>query len=232
MISVADALLLICVVRRSRGDRIVELARGAGAAGSTVLMGRGTAQNRLLHLLCLADTHKELVFTLAQASIMPAIIQAVRNAPDLCKRSPGIGFTMRVRDFKRSGRGHPLPETHEGNIMTEADRQLICAIVNSGLADDIMIAARAAGARGGTILKARGTGTEKDGSFFGITIVPEKEILMIISPRSESGAILKAIEQCDCLSEAGAGIVFCMGVEDFFPLGATANANGFGQKAE
>lgn len=224
MIHIADVLLLVCVVRRSRGDRVVELARAAGATGSTVFLGRGTAQNRILHLLCLADTQKELVFTLAPVKIMPAIVQAVRSAPDLCKKVPGIGFTARVQDFMRSGPGAAQAQTPKGKPMSDTERQLICVIVNKGLADDIMIAARAAGARGGTILKARGTGTDKDGSFFGITIVPEKEMLMIISPRQEAGAILKAIEKCECLAEPGAGIVFCLPVEDFFPLGANSRA--------
>ena len=45
------------------------------------------------------------------------------------------------------------------------EMELIIAIVNSGFADDVMKAARAAGARGGTILNARGAGTEAQDRF-------------------------------------------------------------------
>lgn len=224
MIAMPDALLLVCVVRRSRGDRVVELARSAGAAGSTVLLGRGTAENRILRMLCLADTEKELVFTIATRSMMPAIITAMREAPDICGKVPGIGFTLAVGDFMRAGPGNPNPQNLQERSMPLTKRKLICVIANRGLADDIMIAARSAGARGGTILKARGTGTERDGSFFGITIVPEKEMAMILTPESEAPAILKAIAGCPCLAEPGTGIVFCLPVEDFFPLGAKGNA--------
>ena len=51
--------------------------------------------------------------------------------------------------------------------MKQSGHELICAIVNAGLADDVMHDARKAGARGGTILRARGTATGQDCSFLG-----------------------------------------------------------------
>ena len=57
---------------------------------------------------------------------------------------------------------------------------LITVILNSGYADDAMAAARKAGAGGGTVIKARGTAKEGDESFFGVQIVPEKEMLLIV----------------------------------------------------
>lgn len=104
------------------------------------------------------------------------------------------------------------------------ENALVCAIVNSGLADDLMQAARDAGAKGGTILRARGTGRDEDTSFFGITIVPEKEVLIILTPVSEKDAITSAIEGSDSLTQPGVGVIFTVPVEKFFPLGQKANA--------
>lgn len=230
MMPAFDALLLISVVRRGRGDRVMELARGAGASGGTVLIGRGSANNKWLRLLCLADTEKEIVFTIAPAGIMPAIIHALRVAPDLCKNTPGIGFTINVNLFLRLGT--PLPATLEDTTaMSDATaRQLICVIANEGYADDIMRAARDAGAKGGTILRARGTGTAADSSFFGITIVPSKEMVMVLVKSADCQPILNAIRQCPCLGDPGVGIVFTLPVTDFFPLGAKANPDLAGGK--
>ncbi len=61
----------------------------------------------------------------------------------------------------------------------ESGYTLITVIVNSGYAEAVMAAARSGGASGGSILNARGTGTEEDVKFFGITLVPEKEMLLI-----------------------------------------------------
>ena len=96
---------------------------------------------------------------------------------------------------------------------------LITFIVNKGYADDAMIAARKAGATGGTVLNARGTGNEEDVEFFGIPLVPEKEILLIIVAADKAEAILREVQDVPCFSEPGAGIAYCMDVEDFIILG-------------
>lgn len=220
-------MLLISVVGRGRGDKVVAIAKAAGAKGSTVIFGRGTARSLLLLYLGLADTEKELVFTIASREEMARIIAALRGAPDLCCKIPGIGFTLDVSHFLHSGKiDNCASQTRTDSLAGEnmGEHELICVIVNSGFADDIMHAARNAGAKGGTIIKARGTGTEDDSSFFGITIVPEKEMLMILARRDESGPIMDAVRNCSCLSTPGIGIVFCMPVENFFPLGKKANS--------
>lgn len=103
--------------------------------------------------------------------------------------------------------------------MQAPSHELISVIVNAGYAEDIMHAARKAGATGGTIINARGTGKEEDVKFFGITIVPEKDFLLILAAKGQAPAILEAIRATPCLSEPGMGIAFCIDVERFVPLG-------------
>lgn len=101
----------------------------------------------------------------------------------------------------------------------QASHELISVIVNAGYADDVMLAARKAGAKGGTVINARGTGREEDVTFFGVTIVPEKELLMILAEKQAAPAILEAIRRTPSLNEPGIGIAFCTDVESFFLLG-------------
>lgn len=219
--------LLISVVRRSRGDAVVEIARKVGAGGSTVLFGKGTAGNRWLRLLCLADVEKEIVFTIATADVMRKMEAELRAATDLCVKMPGIGIVIDVERFLRPSEAATAQQSGENaaigehNSMTE--RVLMCVVVNAGLADDLMHAAREAGARGGTILRARGTGRDGDNTFFGITIVPEKEFLMIMTEREMQDKILNAIKSSELLAQPGVGVIFTLPVEKFFPLGKKAN---------
>ena len=220
---VQAARLLVAIVRSGRGDYVAKLAREAGATGCTVLFGRGTGSNNIiLRLLGLADTEKELVFTVSDKQLMPAIVHILKNTPDLCRKVSGIGFVIDVLSFFRpSDVNDKRPIFPKGrNQMKQSGHELICAIVNAGLADDVMHDARKAGARGGTILRARGTATGQDCSFFGIAIVPEKEFLMILSSRAHADTIAEAVAGAKCLSEPGSGVVFRMPVEDFFQLGA------------
>ncbi len=79
-----------------------------------------------------------------------------------------------------------------------------------------------AGARGGTILTARGTGTEDDVKFFGISLVPEKDMLMIVTESGAAPAILEAVGQVPDIRKPGGGIVYVMNIEKFMPLGRDA----------
>ena len=82
-----------------------------------------------------------------------------------------------------------------------------------------MAAARKAGAPGGTVINARGTGREEDVKFFGITIVPEKELILILVPKEQSPTILNAVKSVPCLAQPGIGIAFCMDVGSFATVG-------------
>ena len=57
----------------------------------------------------------------------------------------------------------------------------------------VMDAARSAGAGGGTVLHAKGTGTEFTSKFLGVSIAAEKELIYIVSKNRDKGAIMKAI---------------------------------------
>ena len=83
--------------------------------------------------------------------------------------------------------------------------ELVIAICNHGFTDEVMDVAREAGAGGGTILHAKGTGAEYAQKFFGVTLAEEKEILLIASPVRDRNTIMQAITaQCGTKTKAGA----------------------------
>ena len=208
--------LLICIVPHGKSERITSAARKAGAPGGTVLMGRGTARNQILEMLGLSDTRKELVYTLLDDDLYTAVRAAVQQEAGKEKPGFGIVFTVDVEKFLKNS---SINMQKVGSDMADATHTLISVIVNAGFADDAMAAARKAGAGGGTIINARGTGREEDEKFFGITIVPEKEMLLILAEKSKADAILEAVRSLPCLQAKGTGITYCIDVNDFAPLG-------------
>ena len=96
--------------------------------------------------------------------------------------------------------------------------KLIITIVNQGYCEDLMTYAREAGAKGGTIVNARGTGTEEHAKFFGISLAPEKEMLLIVASNEDAPSIVSAIKNQPFISERGAGIVFTLNIEESFLL--------------
>ena len=102
---------------------------------------------------------------------------------------------------------------------------LILTIVDRGYADDVMDAAKAAGARGGTILNARGTGAQEAQKFFGIIVQPEKELVMILAEHELKNAIMTAICEKHGITSAGKGICFSLPVESVVGLHVSADSD-------
>ena len=98
--------------------------------------------------------------------------------------------------------------------MKTSEHEVILAIVNSGYAEDVMDVAREQGARGGTILNARGVVNEEAASFFGITLHQDKEILMMVVEKSIRDTVLNAIYQEMDMAKKAKGIAFSLPVSD------------------
>ena len=98
--------------------------------------------------------------------------------------------------------------------MTTENHEVIFAIVNSGYAEEAMDVARECGARGGTILNARGVAREDAAAFFGITIHAEKEILMMVVEKDIRDKVLSALYQQMGMAKKAQGIVFSLPVSD------------------
>ena len=96
--------------------------------------------------------------------------------------------------------------------------ELILCIVNNGYTDLVMEAASKSGARGGTVVTARGSGNAEAEKLYGITITPEKEVVMIVVPRSIKDNVLKAIYEEAGLDTRGQGIAFSLPVDDVVGL--------------
>jgi nitrogen regulatory protein PII len=156
----------------------------------------------------------------------PAALKAVKAAAAREPKKLGglavlldvSGMLFRVPPAEAAAGG---PVDHYEEKAMESGYKLITVIVNHGYADDVMAAARRAGAAGGTILTARGTGTEEDVRFFGISLVPEKEMLMIVAEESKTGGIMAAVTALDQIQRPGGGVVYVMNVEQFLSLGKT-----------
>ena len=98
--------------------------------------------------------------------------------------------------------------------MKTENHEVIFAIVNRGFSEEAMRIAREQGARGGTILNARGVANEKEAAFFGIAIHAEKEILMLVVDKAIRDNVLNALYQQMGMDKHAQGIAFSLPVSD------------------
>ena len=96
--------------------------------------------------------------------------------------------------------------------MEDHKHDLIVCIVNAGYSQNVMEAARAAGAQGGTVIRARGSANPEAEEFFSINIQPDKEVLLILVPKDIKDDVMKAVYK-DCgLADEAMGIAFSLPV--------------------
>lgn len=94
------------------------------------------------------------------------------------------------------------------------EQYLILFICNHGFAYEAMNEARKAGARGGTIMHGRSSVSTEKQKFFGITVHPEKDVLMIVCLQEQKQALMKAITSKYGVSTEARGLCFAMKIED------------------
>ena len=213
--------LVVSIVPHGSGEGVAAAANAAGAGGGTALLGRGTATSSILQLLGLGDTSKDVVLSLVPESAETTVADAIRASTS--DRKPHFGVLFRIAAPRFARNGVPQADAQGTHTMDNApQRELICTIVNKGYAEDAMAAARKAGAGGGTVLAARGTARPDDAALFGIPLVPEKDVLLILADADKADAVYEAVRTLPCLSEKGSGIVFTLPVHAFSQLGRDA----------
>lgn len=90
--------------------------------------------------------------------------------------------------------------------------EVVFCIVNAGYSELVMDAAKEVGARGGTVMNAKGTANKEAEQFFNIAIQPEKEVVMILVHKDIKDDVLHAIYKNAGLKSEGSGIAFSMPV--------------------
>lgn len=102
--------------------------------------------------------------------------------------------------------------------MDKYQHEVIFCIVNAGFSEAVMDAAKEFGARGGTVIHARGTANKEAEKKFEITVSPEKEMVMILVPSEIRDDILHALYRAVGLKTPGQGIAFSMPVDQVVGL--------------
>ena len=227
--------LLLTIVDRGKGEAVAQLLQREGALAHFIALGHGTAAKDLLSLLALKDTAKDVVCSFMQSQTAIRAMRKLSYALDIDLPGRGIAFTMplgsvggnQTKEYL-SGEGKPEAQQEANMSINQQPDQpqhdLIVAIVNGGFTDLVMDAALPAGARGGTVVHARGAGARDVSQFFNLTIQPEKEMVLILTDHEHKVPIMQAITRGAGLNSEGKGIVFSLPVTDVMGVARMMNS--------
>ena len=185
------------------------------------MLGRGTATENQLSALGLEPMQKALIAGVISGKEIPGFFKEAKK--EFMIDVPGNGIMMTV-PLKSVTGGRTLAymtnqrEMNKEMPKTEFNYELIVIIANSGHIDDVMDVARTAGADGGTVIHAKGTGAKFSDRFFGVSLADEKEVIFIAETKAKKAAIMKAVaEQMGPATPAGT-ICFSLPVSEIAGL--------------
>ena len=211
--------LMIVITDRSRGGEFAAWFQAQGAALVLSALGQGTAATEVLDYLGLEATEKAVLLLAA-----PRSGRLVRRAArELWLDVPGRGVLMAVPISSVGGaraRNTLLSwQAEEDDDMDrEITHELIVVIANRGHTDQVMDAARSAGAAGGTAIHAKGTGTELARKFLGVSLAAEKEIVLILAKEADRKPIMKAVMTQAGMQTRAQAVTFSLPVTDLAGL--------------
>lgn len=200
--------LFFTIVNRGKANAALKKAKECGAAGGTILLGEGTIQSRLLETMGLTETRKEILIIPASEELDLKLHETLNETFYLYKRNKGIAFSVPFR--------HWTPETsdQEHNISLKDNRFTHCCIftiVDKGRSKDCISSARAAGARGGTLIHGHGAGVPTD-FYYPLVIEPQKDTVIVVTPKDKAASIRERIYSDLELDKPGNGIIFTLPV--------------------
>ncbi len=205
--------LVAAIVDRDKAKKMSELFEGHKLPLVLAMLARGTATSETLDLYGLEATEKALLITVAGGDMAKQIMRAAKRK--LFIDVPGNGIMLAI-PIKSVGGGRTLAFLSGGAAPDKTapeltfEHELIMAVANEGHTDTVMDAARSAGAAGGTVLHAKGTGGKLSEKFLGVSLADEKEVVLIVSKAAEKAAIMNAIAQQAGVDTAAGAIAFSL----------------------
>ena len=219
--------LIMSTVERGCGAKLHKLYRENQVFISLRCEGSGTATSEIMDILGLGSSEKDILISTAPVSTARALLERLDD--DLRGAVPGSGIAFTI----------PLTAVNNLlaafiNLTTKTDRDsggdtdmensvkssLILVTVNQGFTDVVMDTARKAGARGGTIIRARWAGDESFAQSRGFThLQAEKEMIFIVVPKEIRAAVMEAINRKHGLQNEAGAMVSAVGIEQLVHLG-------------
>jgi len=184
-----------------------------------VSLGYGTAKDDILDMLGLVRSEKAVGMTVVTGEGWEEAKWYLRKKMYIDVPDTGISFIIpmssiggkRELAFLTAGQNY---RKGEESVMKDTTMELLVVVSNQGHNDLVMDAARAAGAYGGTVIHARGTGMNQAELFFGVSLASEKDLTFIVTKKSQRNAIMSAIMKDAGMETPAQSIVFSLPVSD------------------
>lgn len=207
------------IVDRNQVRKYLHLYEEEGLQIMLVTLGDGTASGDVLDYLGLEATEKAVIFSVLTDENFYKTKKSLQKKLQIDAPGGGIAFIV---PFSSIGGKKALQfftvgqdfQKEEESALKDTTYELVIVIANQGYIEMVMDAARGAGAYGGTVIHAKGTGMEQAEKFMGVSLAAEKEMIFIVAKKEQKNDIMKAVMEQAGLDTKAKSIVFSLPVTD------------------
>jgi len=214
-----DLYLMTTIVDRKIVKKYLELYQENNLYVMFLSLGFGTASNDIMDYLGLESNEKAVAVSVLEEETWFTVKKQLEKKLKIDAPGGGIAFTIPLSSVGGKKALHFLIENdnyqkQEETTLKNTVHDLIMVIAEQGYTDIIMDAARSAGAYGGTVIHAKGTGMEAAEKFMGVSLAAEKEIIYIVTKTEQKNDIMKAIMKDAGLDSKAKSVCFSLPVTD------------------
>jgi len=210
---VVKTKLLMIIINKENEAEIIKIYNRHDIFFHFVVQAHGLASSDILKYWGLDEIDKSVILSIIPENIEGNIFHEIQSKFHIDEPGRGIAFTIPFN----SSSVHFAKEENEKKErpkMTNINKyELILTILTDGYADQVMDLARSLGAKGGTLIRGKGLGEAEATKFLGITIQPEKDIILILTNTNNKRSIMEAIVKEFGLTTKGKGICFSLPVD-------------------
>lgn len=211
--------LMTTIVDRKITNKYIDLFNENNMNVIHLTLGFGTAANEVLDYLGMESREKAVAFSVVEENTWLNIKKQLEKKLKIDAPGGGISFTIPLSSIGGRRTLNYLIENEnyqkeEESTLKNTAHELIVVIAEQGYTELIMNAARTAGAYGGTVIHAKGTGKEAAEKFMGVSLAAEKEILYIVTKTKQKNSIMQAIMKDAGLDSKAKSIAFSLPVTD------------------
>jgi len=224
--------LIISIVERGQGKALTQYYSSHGLGCHFQTVGHGTASSDLLDILGLGSSERDVLISFGENQRVQKIFLGLQENEEGTVSVKGIAFSIPLtalntlaaavlmRDVEQNGKeAGNMQQNENREIMPTDDHSLILIVVNQGHTDEVMNTARAAGARGGTIIRSRWAGSEEADTFYGITLQAEKEVIAIVAGAERRKQIMETVNKKHGMNTQAGAMICSVGIDNMQRLG-------------
>ncbi len=217
-------MMLLSIVRRDCGQKLIKNLKNLGINMHFQTVGFGTAPTEMMDIFGLGTNAKDIVISIGAQSAIKSMMADFGSNFASYSQYGGLMIVLRMSAASRLVTeilNHNLPENEvkgDGAMKNEHHNNLILISVNNGYADQVMEAAKKAGATGGTIVKGRLADAEYLIELGQMEASEEREIICILAPSAVSQRIMEDVNKGFGISTEANGILCAVPTEKAYKI--------------